>query len=208
MTNLNILYYLSKLIKKINIPAIKSSDYHSTSKICSASHVVDCTIDRYTYIGNNCTVIDTSIGGFTSIADNCIIGGASHPINWVSTSPVFYKGKNVLRKNFSKHDYKPFKHTTIGNDVWIGNNVLIKSGVSIGNGSIIGMGSVVTKNIGEYEIWAGNPARFIRKRFNDDQINLLSKTKWWKMSDKELENKSKYFNSIDQATKILKEEIE
>src|SRR5690606_33723124 len=113
-------YIISKLIKKMNIPAIKNSQIHKTSKVCSFSHIVDTKIDRYSYVGNNCTIINSKIGKFCSIADNCIIGGASHPIEWVSTSPVFHSGRNIMRKNFAKHKYISSKETIVGNDVWIG----------------------------------------------------------------------------------------
>jgi len=190
---MRISYFIAKLFKKINIAAIKNSDIHKTSKISSFSHVVDVKMDRYSYIGNNCTVINIDIGAFCSIADNVIIGGASHPTGWVSTSPVFNKNKNIMRKNFSHKPYETTKKTTIKNDVWVGNNSVIKSGVTIENGAIIGMGSVVTKNVGAYEIWAGNPAKLIRKRFNDKDIELLINSDWWCWDDDEI---NKYANLI------------
>lgn len=189
-------YYFSKFIKKLYIPAIKNSNIDKSAKICSGSHVVDATIEKYTYIGNNCTVLNAEIGKFCSIADNCIIGGPSHPLEWVSTSPVFHEGKNVLRKNFSYHEFKTSYKTKIGNDVWLGNNCLIKNGVEVSTGAVIGMGSVVTKNVGAYEIWAGTPAKLIRKRFTDDQIDALLRSKWWNWDDKLLEKKAETFNDI------------
>ncbi len=68
---------------------------------------------------------------------------------------------------------------TIGNDVWIGYGAIILSGVCIGHGAVIGAGSVVTKDVGNYEIVAGNPARLIRKRFDDETITQLLALKWW-----------------------------
>lgn len=184
-------------MKKIQIPAIKNTTINHTSKVCSLSHVVNSTIDKYSYIGNNCTIINVEIGRYCSIADNCIIGGASHPIDWVSSSPVFHEGRNILKKNFSEHQFETTKRTVIENDVWIGNNVLIKSGVKISNGAIIGMGSVVTKDVGPYEIWVGTPAKLIRKRFNDEIINDLMTLKWWDWEDNKLEKNSIYFNNIE-----------
>lgn len=195
---MNLCYIISKIIKKIQLPAVKDSNIDSKAKICSASQVVNTSLGRYSYIGNNCTIINTDVGKFTSIADNCIIGGSSHPIDWVSTSPVFYKGKNILKKNFSENKYIPVTETIIGNDVWIGSNVLIKGGVKIGNGSVIGMGSVVTKDIQNYEVWAGNPARLIRKRFEDNIINELLKIEWWDFNDADLETHSDLINDIEQ----------
>lgn len=191
-------YIISKILKKIQIPAVINSTVDKRAKICSASHVVGSTLGRYTYVGNNCTVVDTEIGSFCSIADNCIIGGASHPIDWVSTSPVFNDGKNILKQNFSKNKYSATKKTHIGNDVWIGNNALIKGGISIGNGAVIGMGSVVTKNVGEYEVWAGNPAKLIKKRFDDAQIDELLTIEWWTFSEETLNKNGDVFNDVEQ----------
>lgn len=194
---MKISYYISKLIKKIQLPAVKKSKIDKTSKICSGSLVVETLMDKYSYIGNFCTVINSSIGKFCSIADNCIIGGAAHPMSWVSTSPVFHHGKNVLKKNFSTHVFETSKKTYIGNDVWIGSNCLIKSGVKISDGAVLGMGSVLTKDVGPYEIWAGNPAKMIKKRFSESIIEKLVNLKWWDYSEENLEKLSNEFNSIE-----------
>lgn len=106
---MGIQYYLSKIMKKLQFAAIKSSNLHKTVKICPGSHVVNCEVNKYSYIGYNCTILNTSIGGFCSIADNCIIGGANHPMSWVSTSPVFHNGKNIFNKNFSNHLFSTSK---------------------------------------------------------------------------------------------------
>jgi acetyltransferase-like isoleucine patch superfamily enzyme len=192
---MNIKYYFAKAIKFLHIPATIASKIHRTSKIASASHVVNTKIGKYSYIGNNCTIIEAEIGNFCSLADNVIIGGASHPIKWVSTSPVFHHGKNILKENFSTHIFQTTKKTIIKNDVWIGNNSLIKSGIIIQNGAVVGMGSVVTKDIGAYEIWAGNPARLIKKRFSETIIDDLVKISWWEWDDYQLKKYSKYMNN-------------
>jgi len=190
-------YVLAKLMKKAQLPAIKNSNIASNSKICSGSNVLNISLDRYSYIGNNCTIIESEIGKFTSIADNCIIGGASHPMDWVSTSPVFHEGKNILKKNFSEHTFNPYKKTIIGNDVWLGNSVLVKAGVTIQDGAVIGMGSIVTKDIGPYEVWAGNPAKLIKKRFDDKTIKILRESLWWEKTDIEIAKESLNFNDVD-----------
>lgn len=194
---MDIKYLFSKFIKKIYIPAIKKSKIDRTSKVCAGSHIINVNIGKFSYIGNYCTVLTTDIGSFCSIADNCIIGGSSHPIKWVSSSPVFHQGKNTLKKNFAHHNFNTNKKTIIGNDVWLGNNCLIKSGISIGNGAIIGMGSVVTKNVGDYEIWAGNPARLIKKRFDDETISALLESQWWGYNSEKIESLSDVFNDVE-----------
>ena len=201
---MRISYYISKILKKIHIPAIKNSNIHHTSKVGSFSHMLNVKMNKYSYVANYCTLVDTDIGCFCSIADNVIIGGGAHPIDWVSTSPVFHDGKNFMKKNFSKHSYIPTEQTIIKNDVWIGSNCLIKSGVTIENGAIIGMGSVVTKNVGSYEIWAGNPAKIIRKRFDDTTIKNLLSIKWWNWNSGKLENNAQFMNNIPEFIKLHK----
>lgn len=191
---MSISYYLSKIIKKLHLPAIKNSCVDKTSRVCSGSHLVNVCMGKYSYIGSFCTAIHANIGSFCSIADHCIIGGASHPIEWVSTSPVFHEGKNVMNKNFSRLEYQPYKETIIGNDVWIGSHCLIKGGIVIGDGAIVGMGSVVTKDVEPYSIVAGNPAKLIRKRFSDETIAKLTRIKWWDFEDSELEKIAVHFN--------------
>ena len=189
-------FIIAKVMKKIlHMPAIKNSNIHGTSKVCSGSHIVESSINRYSYIGNECSVIHSEIGSFSSIADNCYIGGASHPIEWISTSPVFHEGKNIMRTNFSEHEFNPYKKTVIGNDVWIGSNCLIKSGIKIGDGSIVGMGSVVTKDVPPYTIIAGNPAIIIRKRFEDEVIKELLDIKWWNWNEDIIRKNAKLFQN-------------
>lgn len=202
---MNIKYYFSKFMKKIQVSAIKSSTLHKTSKVASKSHLVRVSLGKYSYIGSECTVLNTDLGNFCSVADNTIIGGASHPIDWISTSPVFHEGKNILNKNFSTHKYNPSKKTKIGNDVWIGNNCLIKSGLEIADGAVIGMGSIVTKDVGPYEIWAGNPAKKIRSRFDKNTISKLEKIKWWDFTDNEISEVSVLINKPEEFLRKLEE---
>lgn len=192
-----------KMFSKISIfTIIQHSNVDKNSSICMGTKFYRSDIGEYSYVGRDCFVNNTEIGKFTSIGEGCYIGGTSHPIDWVSTSPVFHKWKNVLKTNISSHSYDIFQSTKIGNDVWVGSKVLIKSGVEISNGAVIGMGSVVTKDIGPYEIWAGNPARCIKKRFEENIIDQLLEIKWWDYSEEKLVEAAKNFNDVDKFLKI------
>ena len=188
-------YYLSKIIKKARFSAIKDSEIHLTSKIESGSNVFGTSMGKHSFCGYNCEITQTSIGSFCSIANGVIIGGGMHPMDWVSTSPVFYQGRDSVAKKFSSHARDDVKQTTIGHDVWIGQNVLIKQGVTVGTGSVIGMGSVVIKDVEPYTIVAGNPARFIRYRFDKEVIESLLTSKWWDIEESKLEQLSKDIKS-------------
>lgn len=197
-------YFFSKLLKKVRGVAIKNSIIDKTSKVESGSSVVNSMIGKYSFCGYDCEIVNCEIGRFCSIASNVIIGGAMHPMDWVSTSPVFYAGRDSVKKKFQTFQRPSDLRTIIKNDVWIGHNVLIKQGVTIGNGAVIGMGSVVTKNIPDYEIWGGNPAKFIKKRFSEDVINHFLAYEWWNKSDEEISEISVNFNQFEVTINRLK----
>lgn len=137
------------------------------------------------------------IGKFCSIATGVkfMMGGTQgHNYNWITAYPLdsfdddFDNYKSVSPKGYSlKGD------TIIGNDVWLGAESLIMPGIHIGDGAIIAARAVVTKNIGSYEIWGGNPARFIKKRFSDNAIEKLLEIKWW---DWDLETLKQNLNKL------------
>lgn len=176
---MNIRYIWNRIFKKISSSAITNSKIGYDSKIEAGSQIVNSIINDHSFCGYNCKLINCKVGKYTSIADGVIIGVVQHPYNWGSTSPAFYSGKDSIKAKFSYHIRPNVMPTIIGNDVWIGENVLIKGGITISDGAVIGMGAVVTKNVGPYEVWAGNPAKFIKKRFDDSLIDLYMKNKWW-----------------------------
>ena len=130
---------------------------------------------HYDFIGDKLI-----IGKFCQIAAGVefVMNGANHQMNAVTTFPFYtLEGWNM---NPPSQENLPLKgDTVIGNDVWIGQNAVILPGVRIGDGAIIGANSVVGSNVEPYTIVAGNPARLIRKRFEDEMIALLEKFAWW-----------------------------
>ncbi len=193
---MDIKYIIPKIIKKIlNRPAINESVVDKTAKIDVGSVIFGSTLGRYSYLGEHTSLIKTTVGNFTCISNYCAIGGGQHPVDWVSMSPVFNSTKGIIKKKFAQLEYNPYQTTEIGNDVWIGSHCLIKAGVKISDGAVIGMGSVVTKDVGAYEIWAGNPAKLIKKRFDDKTIESLKKTQWWTWDDEKIEKFAEDFNN-------------
>jgi len=194
----NLVKLPKRFFSKVSVLALLSgSTVDDTAAICAGARFYRSTLGRYSYVGRTTFITNTDIGNFCSIAGNCNIGGTGHPLDWVSTSSVFHKWDNILKKNFARHEYEIFEQTTIGNDVWIATNAMVKAGVTIGDGAVIGMGAVVTKDVGAYEIWAGNPARMIRKRFDDDTIQRLLATKWWDWPDNKIKKYAPYTNDIE-----------
>ena len=129
------------------------------------------------------------IGKFCSIASGAkfIMGPANHRISSVTTYPFHVFGGIWSEKTPPHLSQLPFKgDTIIGNDVWIGRESVIMPGVKIGDGAIIAAYSVVAKDIPPYTVAGGNPARPIKKRFDDELIDILLRLKWWDLPAEKL----------------------
>lgn len=147
------------------------------------------TVGRHTYgrpviptfAGSAVTV---EIGSFCSIAENVtLLLGAGHNTAWISTFPI--RERFGLPGRFEQHPtYRG--PTVIGNDVWIGRDVLILDGITIGHGAVIGARAVVTKDVRPYAVVAGVPAREIRRRFTDEQVEALLDIAWWDWADEQI----------------------
>lgn len=121
------------------------------------------------------------IGSFCSIGSGAafiMAGNQGHRNEWISTFPFFFMPE-VPEFETAENGYLPAGDTVIGNDVWIGSEAIIMPGIKIGDGAVIGTRALVTKNVEPYAIVGGNPARTIRKRFDDDDIARLLEMKWW-----------------------------
>lgn len=142
-------------------------------------------IGSYTYIGSYCTVTKSTIGKYCSVGNNVSIGIGEHDLSKISTSSYFYA---------SAYDLLTSKECIIGNDVWVGVDSIIRRGVKIGNGVIIGANSFVNKDIPDYAIVVGSPAKIIKYRFKPEQISIIINSKWWEF---ELEEAKKILEKLE-----------
>lgn len=166
--------YLKNVITNPNIEVGDFTFYHDVNNPLNFEQNV-----LYHYPCNNDKL---KIGKFCSIATGAkfIFNGANHTLKSFSTYPfqLFANEKNydcdlITKAWDNKGDIK------IGNDVWLGYDTIIMAGVTIGDGAIIGTKALVTKDVEPYTIVGGTPAKFIRKRFDEETIEILQKIQWW-----------------------------
>ena len=155
---------------------IKSNDVSPKAKIGHGVNIskltsIDsyCEIGNYTSIGKNTNITKTSIGNYTSIANNVSIGQGEHDLNKISTKAMFYDKSETLTPG----------ECIIGHDVWIGAHAIILRDVRIGNGAVVGAGAVVTKNVNDFEIVVGIPAKKLKERFSKEKQNKIIASDWW-----------------------------
>lgn len=188
--------------------AIKNIKRYRSFSVSSKSILVNTNLGKRVTIGGGIYIINTNIGDWTylmgsdlggiqsyigsadigrfcSIGQNLQILDGGHDYRLISTFPFFSYPNSPLYK-VGKNVDKTLEKTKIGNDVWIGVNVTIIGGVHIGDGAVIGAGSVVTKDVEPYSIFAGNPAKYIKHRFNEVAIEKLKKIKWWDWSEEKI----------------------
>lgn len=172
---LNSLTYVRPTVKNPNIIVGEFTYFGDTD---FESHVTH----HYDFIGDKLI-----IGKFCQIAAGVtfVMNGANHQLNSASTYP-FYIFEGWGQTTPPDKDMPLKGDTVIGNDVWIGQHATILPGVHIGDGAIIGLNSVVGTDVPPYAVVCGNPARIIRKRFDDELIELLRSFRWWDRPIEEL----------------------
>ncbi len=139
------------------------------------------------------------IGSFCSIGSGAsfiMAGNQGHRNEWVSTFPFFFY-PDAPDFAAAHNGYLPAGDTVIDNDVWIGSEAIVMPGIRVGHGAVIGTRAIVTRDVEPYAIVAGNPAKPIRKRFDDARIALLLEMQWWNWSDPQLRDAMTLLTSDD-----------
>ena len=176
---------------------VDNSSFGRYTEIGEENRIENSSIGDYSYTSPYCFFQNTVIGKFSSVAAMVRVGPTAHPMERVSLHHFTYRRKKY---GFAARDDEAFfsrraeQVTRIGNDTWIGHGAIIMPGLCIGDGAVIGAAAVVTKDVPDYGIVVGTPARLLRKRFGDEQIEELKQIAWWDWSYEELKSRLEDFS--------------
>lgn len=156
--------------------------YSAVQRNCD---LLRCHVGNFTVIEKNAVLHDLTIGSFCEISWHCSMGGDNHNYKlptihhwyWNKTFGFEDTVENTGRKNF--YNKLQSEECSIGNDVWVGSGVTVNRKVHVGNGAILASGCVVTKDVPDYAIVGGAPAKVIKYRFDKDTIDRLLAIRWW-----------------------------
>ena len=157
------------------------------------------TLGDYSYVANDSDITGTTIGKFCSIAAMTRINPGNHPMARATQSHVTYRASWYFEGAADDEDFFAWRRAhpvVIGHDVWIGHGAIILPGVTVGTGAVIGAGAVVTRDVGNYEIVAGTPARVLRSRFPAEIARRLERLAWWDWTHQHLQDALPDFRAL------------
>ena len=174
-----------RLGRQIQIPSnceIVNCEFGEYVEIGGQSYMENVVMGDYSYSCDFCIFQNAVIGKFANIAAMVRIGPTAHPMDRAALHHFTYRRAKYGFAEEDDHEFferRKAKSAYIGRDTWIGHGAIIMPGVKIGDGSVIGAGAVVTKDVPDYSVYAGCPARRIRRRFDEATASRLKEIAWW-----------------------------
>lgn len=159
------------------------------TEIGAHCHVAYSTMGDYSYCVGGTQIAYSTIGKFSNIAAHVRIYASMHPMERASLHHFTYRSAQYFEgesDDVAFFDWRSGNDIHIGHDTWIGHGAVIMPGVKIGNGAIVGANAVVTKDVADFAIAVGVPARTIRQRFSDEVASRLDALNWWDRDHEQL----------------------
>src|SRR5436190_10977526 len=159
------------------------------TEVSARTILLEVAMADYSYVVNDAQITYTTIGKFCSIAAMTRINPGNHPMHRASQAHFTYRASSYFPGESDDVEFFAWRrshHIDIGHDVWIGHGAIILPGRNVGTGAVIAAGAIVTKDVPAYCIVAGNPARIVRRRFDEHISERLAALKWWNWSHEAL----------------------
>jgi len=169
------------------------------TQVGGQSHIADCLLDDYSYLGSGCDLMSTDIGKFSNIANMVRVNPGFHPMERPTLHHFMYRRTMygmALDDDAEFFAWRRRQRVLIGHDTWIGHGAVIMPGVRIGNGAVVGSNSVVTKDVPAYAIVGGVAAKVIRQRFPRPIAEALEATAWWDWDHETLTERMSDFRDL------------
>ncbi len=161
--------------------SVRDSRFGRYCEVGARTSVAESRFDDYSYVVNDSSIIYSSVGKFCSIAAQTRINPGNHPLDRVALSHFTYRASayGLGEDDADFFDWRRSHRVALGNDVWIGHGAILLPGVTVGTGAAIGAGAVVTKDVPDFAVFVGVPAKLIRFRFPPEIIAALHRIAWW-----------------------------
>ena len=180
--------------------SVNNSTLGKYTEIGAHCHVNNSTLGDYSYCVESTQIAYATIGKFANIAAHVRIYASMHPHQRASLHHFTYRSSwyfDGAEDDQSFFDWRASTPITIGHDTWIGHGAIVMPGVKIGTGAIIGSGAVVTKDVADFAVAVGVPAKTIRQRFPDAIAQRLMALAWWDWEHTRLRDALEDFRSLE-----------
>ncbi|MBK5958322.1 chloramphenicol acetyltransferase [Rhodoplanes elegans] len=168
---------------------VRDSRLGRFTEVGARTKLLEAELGDYSYVVNDSDIAYTTIGKFCSVAAMTRINPGNHPMQRASQSHFTYRASAYFPGETDEAAFfawRRSRHVTIGHDVWIGHGAVVLAGRRIGTGAVVAANAVVSKDVPDYAIVVGNPARIVRRRFEDDIAARLIRLAWWDWSHEAL----------------------
>lgn len=178
---------------------VKDCTLGKWTEVGERTKIIETTLGDYSYVVNDSDIIYSTIGKFVNIAAHTRINPGQHPLDRPCLHHFQYRSAayDMGEDDADFFDWRRERHVQIDHDVWIGHGAVIQGGVTIGIGAVIGSGAIVTKDVAPYTIVTGIPAQPLRSRFELPLQQALLRIKWWDWSHAELTERLADFRKMD-----------